>query len=62
LEIFTVESVQKNVKKNFYCTFNFINIIVISEEQEGVIITLEGANAIFISNDKFVVSLKGGEM
>jgi len=30
--------------------------------QEGVVITLDGAQAAFISSDKLVFSLKGGEM
>ena len=38
-------------------------IIVLSAgPQEGVVITLDGAHATFISSDKLVFSLKGGEM
>jgi len=35
---------------------------VIAEAQEGVKLTLEGAQASFISYDRLVISLKGGEL
>ena len=34
----------------------------LTEVQEGVKITLEGAQAAFIATDKLVISLKGGEL
>lgn len=39
-----------------------INVVCPAGPQEGVVITLDGAQATFISSDKLVFSLKGGEM
>lgn len=44
------------VTSNKQCTFYYTG------PQEGVVITLDGAKATFISSDKLVFSLKGGEM
>lgn len=38
------------------------SLMLFAGPQEGVVITLDGAQAAFISSDKLVFSLKGGEM
>ena len=38
------------------------NVLYSTGSQEGVVITLDGAQATFISSNKLVFSLKGGEM
>jgi hypothetical protein len=42
--------------------FSIQQITLIPEVQEGVKLSLEGAQACFISHDRLVISLKGGEL
>lgn len=35
---------------------------VLLEKQPGVVLALDGCNALFLSHDQLLVSLKGGEM
>lgn len=42
--------------------FSIQQVTLFPEMQEGVKLSLEGAQACFISHDRLVISLKGGEL